>query len=161
MKRHLHMFILAIGFDLYWVLVVLFRERGLALWLALAILACLLLPPAQRISALILAAAGSGLDALWALTGLIDFQGNALLPLWMVALWLMFATLWTHLTCSTRLPGWILVLMATCGGPVAWIIGKRLGAVTFLEPTFIVVGLMAAGWLVLMLFFHIFMEKRQ
>lgn len=39
MNRHLRMFIFAIGFDLYWILVVLFRERGLALWLALAILA--------------------------------------------------------------------------------------------------------------------------
>ncbi|EMQ0961549.1 MULTISPECIES: DUF2878 domain-containing protein [Citrobacter] len=161
MNRHLQVFILAVGFDLYWLMVVLLRERGLVLWLGLAILACFLLPPAQRLYALMLAAAGSSLDALWALTGLIDFHGEALLPLWMVALWLMFAALWTHLTCSTTLPGWLLAIMATGGGPVAYVIGERLGSITFLEPAFIVVGLMAAGWLVLMLFFHIFMGKRQ
>ena len=43
--------------------------------------------------------------------------------------------------------------MATGGGPIAYLIGERLGAITFLEPTFIVLGLMATGWLVLMLFF--------
>ncbi|WP_151218955.1 DUF2878 domain-containing protein [Citrobacter meridianamericanus] len=161
MKRHLQVFLLAVGFDLYWFMVVLFRERGLVLWLGLAILASFMLPAAQRLCALMLTAAGGGLDALWALTGLIDFHGEALLPLWMFALWLMFAVMWTHLTCSTSLPGWMLVIMATGGGPIAYLIGERLGAITFLEPTFIVVGLMATGWLVLMLFFHIFMGRHQ
>ena len=161
MNRHLQVFLLAVGFDLYWFMVVLFRERGLVLWLGLAILACFMLPAAQRLCALMLTAAGSGLDALWALTGVIDFRGEALLPLWMLALWLMFAVMWTHLTCSTSLPGWLLVIMATGGGPIAYLIGERLGAITFLEPTFIVLGLMATGWLVLMLFFHIFMGKHQ
>lgn len=64
MNRHLQVFILAVGFDLYWLMVVLLRERGLVLWLGLAILACFLLPPAQRLYALMLAAAGSSLDAL-------------------------------------------------------------------------------------------------
>lgn len=161
MNRHLQVFLTAVGFDLYWFMVVLFRERGLVLWLGLAILACFMLPAAQRLCALMLTAAGSGLDALWALTGLIDFRGEALLPLWMLALWLMFAVMWTHLTCSTSLRGWLLVIMATGGGPIAYLIGERLGAITFLEPTFIVLGLMATGWLVLMLFFHIFMGKHQ
>lgn len=103
---------------------------------------------------------GSGLDTLWALTGLIEFHGEALLPLWMLALWLMFATVWTHLTRTTTLPGWILTLMGTLGGPVAYIIGERLGAMTFLEPAFVVVSWMALGWLTLMLLFHILMGRR-
>ena len=49
MNRHLQVFILAVGFDLYWFMVVLFRERGLVLWLGLAILACFMLPAAQRL----------------------------------------------------------------------------------------------------------------
>ncbi|MFX4314916.1 DUF2878 domain-containing protein [Enterobacter sp. 63] len=161
MNRHLRVFLLAVGFDLYWLMVVLFRERGLVLWLGLAILALFLLPAAQRLVALMLTSAGSGLDALWALTGLIDFHGEALLPLWMFALWLMFAVMWTHITCSTTLPGWVLAIMAAGGGPIAYVIGENLGSITFLEPTFIVVSLIAAGWLMLMLFFHIFMGKHQ
>ena len=98
---------------------------------------------------------------LWALTGLIAFTGDALMPLWMVALWLMFAAVWTQLTRTTTLPGWLLTLLAAVGGPVAYLIGERLGAITFLEPTFIVVSWMAPGWLVLMLFFHLLMGRQK
>jgi hypothetical protein len=161
MKQYGQVFLLAIAFDLYWTLVVLFRERGLVIWLALAILACLMLSPAHRLYAVLLAAAGSLLDALWAMTGLIAFTGASLMPLWMVALWLMFATVWTQLTRTTTLPGWMLTLLATVGGPVAYLIGERLGAIEFLEPTFIVVSWMVPGWLVLMLFFHLLMGRQQ
>ncbi|ELE9703622.1 DUF2878 domain-containing protein [Enterobacter cloacae] len=161
MKRYVQVFAMAIAFDLYWTLVVLFRERGLIIWCALAILACLMLPPAHRVYAILLAAAGSLLDALWALTGLIAFSGESLMPLWMVALWLMFATVWTQLTRTTTLPGWLLMLLASVGGPVAYLIGERLGAITFLVPTFIVVSWMAPGWLVLMLFYHLLMGREQ
>lgn len=37
MRRYLQVFLLAVAFDLYWALVVLFREQGLIIWLALAI----------------------------------------------------------------------------------------------------------------------------
>lgn len=161
MKRYVQVFALAVAFDLYWTLVVLFRERGLLLWLALAVIACLMLPPAQRLHALLLAAAGCGLDTVWAWTGLIDFSGEWIFPLWMLALWLMFASVWTAMTRTTTLPGWILALMATVGGPVAYVIGEHLGAITFLEPTFIVVSWMVPGWLVLMLFFHILIGRRK
>ncbi|MGC0088006.1 DUF2878 family protein, partial [Enterobacter asburiae] len=52
-------------------------------------------------------------------------------------------------------------LLAAVGGPVAYLIGERLGAITFLEPTFIVVSWMAPGWLVLMLFFHLLMGRQK
>ncbi|QLR43256.1 DUF2878 domain-containing protein [Enterobacter sp. RHBSTW-00994] len=161
MKRYVQVFLMAVAFDLYWTLVVLFRERGLFLWLGLAILACIMLSPAHRLYAVLLAVAGCTLDAFWVLTGLIDFNGDGLLPLWMVALWLMFATVWTGLTCTATIPGWILALLATVGGPVAYVIGHHLGAITFLEPSVIVVSVMSPGWLVLMLFFHMLMGKRQ
>ena len=55
----------------------------------------------------------------------------------------------------------LLTLLAATGGPVAYLIGERLGAITFLEPTFIVVSWMAPGWLVLMLFFHLLMGRQK
>ena len=112
MRRYLQVFLLAVGFDLYWALVVIFREQGLIIWLALAVLACLFLPPVYRLYAIGLSSAGSALDALWALTGLIAFTGESLMPLWMGALWLMFATVWTQLARTTTLPGWLLPLLA-------------------------------------------------
>ncbi|MCC3263863.1 hypothetical protein LLE87_37455 [Paenibacillus polymyxa] len=44
---------------------------------------------------------------------------------------------------------------------MAYLIGERLGAITFQEPTFIVVSWMFPGWLVLMLFFHLLIGRRQ
>lgn len=160
MNRHLQVFFMAVAFDLYWTLVVLFRERGIIVWLALAMLACVMLAPALRIYALVLAVAGGSLDALWALTGLIRFR-DGVLPLWMVALWLMFAVVWTRLTHTSALPGWTLALLATLGGPVAYYVGERLGAITFLQPNFIVLSWLGLGWLVLALFFHLLMGRRQ
>lgn len=161
MRRHIHLFLLAVGFDLYWTLVVVFRERGLALWFALAILAWLRLPPSLRLYALLLAAAGCVLDVALARAGLIAFHGESILPLWMVALWLMFSAMWTQLTTSTTLPGWILAFLATFGGPIAYTIGERLGAIAFQKPALAVLGVMAAGWLAIMLLFHVLMGRRQ
>lgn len=115
MRRYLQVFLLTVAFDLYWALVVLFREQGLIIWLALAIWrAC-----SCRLYTVLRHWAGRGgrlLDTLWALTGLIAFTGDALMPLWMVALWLMFAAVWTQLTRTTTLPGWLLTLLAAVGG---------------------------------------------
>ncbi len=85
MTRPAQHLLMALAFDVYWTLVVMLRERGLLIWLTLAIFAWLRLPAASRPPALLLAAAGCGLDACWALAGLIDFRGDSLLPLWMVA----------------------------------------------------------------------------
>ena len=137
MTRPAQHLLMALAFDVYWTLVVMLRERGLLIWLTLAIFAC------------------------WALAGLIDFPSDSLLPLWMVALWLMFAVVWTRLTRTATLPGWVLATAATLGGPVAYLIGARLGAMTLLVPTALGVAAMACGWLVLMLLFHLGMGRQK
>ncbi|MER3625465.1 DUF2878 domain-containing protein, partial [Klebsiella pneumoniae] len=87
------------AFDVYWTLVVMLRERGLLIWLTLAIFAWLRLPATSRPPALLLAAAG-----------------------------------------TATLPGWVLATAATLGGPVAYLIGARLGAMTLLVPTALAVA---------------------
>ncbi len=47
------------------------------------------------------------------------------------------------------------------GGPVAYLIGARLGAMTLLVPTALGVAAMACGWLVLMLLFHLGMGRQK
>ena len=107
MTRPAQHLLMALAFDVYWTLVVMLRERGLLIWLTLALFAWLRLPAASRPPALLLAAA------------------------------------------------------ATVGGPVAYLIGARLGAMTLLVPTALAVAAMACGWLVLMLLFHLGMGRQK
>lgn len=151
MKHPLQVLLLAIAFDIYWTLVVLFRHQGIVLWFALALLACLMLKPRLRLNAILLALFGCLMDALWSLTDLIKFNDGGILPLWMMSLWLMFACVWIRLTADTTLPGWVLVLMGVIGGPMAYLLGERLGGMVFVAPTVFVLGWMALGWGVLML----------
>jgi len=95
------------------------------------------------------AAAGFAFDSALALTGWVGFEGAVpaplLAPVWMVALWALFAT---TLNVSLRwLREWpaLGVLFGAVGGPVAYYAGERLGALQFADP---LLGLtaVAAGW---------------
>lgn len=93
--------------------------------------------------------AGFAFDSALALTGWVDFEGAVpvplLAPVWMVALWALFAT---TLNVSLRwLREWpaLGALFGAVGGPVAYYAGERLGALQFADP---IPGLVAvaAGW---------------
>jgi len=98
---------------------------------------------------LIAAFVGSLFDQSLLSLGLIKFTSGSLygylLPLWMMTLWLMFAT---TLNVSLR---WmrgrtvVAVLFGAVGGPLAYIGGVKLGAMQFLQPTPLLIAL-AIGW---------------
>ena len=48
MTRPAQPLLMALAFDVYWTLVVMLRERGLLIWLTLALFAWLRLPAASR-----------------------------------------------------------------------------------------------------------------
>lgn len=95
------------------------------------------------------ALAGFAFDSVLALTGWVDFEGAVpaplLAPVWMVALWALFAT---TLNVSLRwLREWpaLGVLFGAVGGPAAYYAGEQLGALQFADP---LLGLtaVAVGW---------------
>lgn len=106
--------------------------------------------PRDELSLVLVAAlAGFAFDSVLAMTGWVSFAGavplSALAPVWMVALWALFAT---TLNVSLRwLREWPVlgVLFGAIGGPVAYYAGERLGALQFADP---LLGLtaVAAGW---------------
>ncbi|MEQ1600346.1 MAG: DUF2878 domain-containing protein [Methylophilaceae bacterium] len=78
-----------------------------------------------------------------------NFLPETLLPLWMTALWMLFAT---TLNLSLRwLQGRILlaILFGFIGGPLAYIAGTKLGAMQLLQPEKLLIAL-AIGWGTLM-----------
>lgn len=104
---------------------------------------------------LILAAALIGFtwDSLLVAMGWLGYPSGMLLPntapVWIVAMWMLFAT-----TLNSSL-GWMQaykkfsVLLGALFGPLAYYAGARLGGVILLEPVYAMLAL-AAGWAVLM-----------
>jgi len=75
-------------------------------------------------------------------------------PLWMVSLWMAFATTLNHsLRWLTSRP-WVAALFGVMGGPLAYIAGAKLGALTLVTPAsalLVVGGLWACAMLLLSL----------
>jgi hypothetical protein len=98
---------------------------------------------------LIAGTVGALFDSLLAGTGLLVYAAGTLFagtaPYWIVAMWLLFATLlnkslrWLHGRLATA------AVMGAIGGPLAFYAGHRLGAVEFGDFTGAMLAL-AAGW---------------
>ncbi|MFN8545516.1 MAG: DUF2878 family protein [Candidatus Binatia bacterium] len=115
-----------------------------------------LAPQRRREGALIIAAGvlGFAVDTLQASAGLYAFTGTSVLPWlcppWMVALWALFAS-----TLNSSM-GWLagryrlaVVLGALCG-PVSYLAGERLGAITLSSSTPTSLGGIAVVWALVM-----------
>lgn len=111
-------------------------------------------PRAEFKLILIASVLGSLFDQALLSAGLLRFVDSAiwpayLLPVWMMALWLLFNT---TLNVSLRwMRGRLAVAMVfgLVGGPLAYVAGAKLGAITVLEPTTLMIVL-AIGWGLLM-----------
>lgn len=143
-----------------WFAAVLGAAQGLPAWGAVPALAVLLwhlhLAPRPRSEAaliLLTACLGTAADALVLGQGLVAYTSGqwsaAVPPLWMSALWAVFAT---SLNVTLR---WLhgrpllAVLLGAVAGPLAFLSGARLGAATLLEPAPALAGL-ALEWAVVL-----------
>ncbi len=107
-----------------------------------------------REARLLLAAAAIGVvwDGLLVASGLLTYPSGMILPwlppVWIVALWVLFATM-LNVTLRWLHGRWILAaLFGAVGGPMAFYAGSRLGGVAFGE-TLMALAVIAAGWSVL------------
>ncbi|WP_156293778.1 DUF2878 domain-containing protein [Serratia oryzae] len=146
MKLGAGFWLTSLGFNAYWTLAVLWRERGFPLLLVGAALALAFTPAKQRKWVLLAALLGIAMDALWCYIGLFAFSGQNGVPLWMCALWLTFACWWCWLLSRIRLTLPILVLLGAVSGPLAYAIGWQLNAmVPQLAPEVMLLAL-ACAW---------------
>lgn len=105
---------------------------------------------------LVLVVAAAILGALW--DSLLPFLGwirypNGMLientaPLWIVALWMLFATTLNVSLAWLKNRLWLAIAFGAIGGPMAYLGGEKLGALELVEPTAALVAL-AIGWAVL------------
>jgi hypothetical protein len=106
--------------------------------------------------ALLLAAAvavGAAFESLLVAAGWLRFDAGVVIagtaPVWMIALWPVFATtLNVSLRLLHRRP-LVAALLGAVAAPLAYYVGGRMGAVEFVSPGSALLAI-AAGWLVLM-----------
>lgn len=82
--------------------------------------------------------------------GWIGYPGHAtaFVPLWMIALWMNFASVLNVSLRSLRYRPWLLALLGAVGGPAAYWGGASLGAMEWLKPLPALLYL-AIGWALL------------
>lgn len=96
---------------------------------------------------LILSAVVIGLvaDSLLVLAGLVRYpSGNwieGLAPYWILAMWGLFATTLNVSMKWLRNRELLAVLFGAVGGPLAYLAGEKLGAITFVQPPYALVAL--------------------
>lgn len=149
-----------IGFQIGWFACVLGAAYGYPLLgplVALPVLGLHLLSQTGRRMEIALLGSATVIGSLYDQTllslGLVSYNASlwsaAWLPLWMITLWLLFATTlnvslkWLH----GRYP--LASLLGFIGGPLAYWGGEKLGAMQWLQPLELLIAL-AIGWAILM-----------
>jgi len=145
-----------VGFQIGWFAAVLgaaHSAAALGTTIALAIVLLHLLraprPRDELVLIALAAAAGTTFDSLLAWSGWVEYAHGALLPNiaphWIVALWILFAS-----TLNVSL-AWLkhrlamATILGVVGGPLAYLGGEKLGALTLAVPAAALCAL-ALGW---------------
>ena len=74
---------------------------------------------------------------------------NSMAPVWMIALWANVACTIHYSLGWIRSRPWLSALLGAVGGPLAFVAGEKLGAVSFPYPVQ-ALAVIAAGWAVLL-----------
>lgn len=107
--------------------------------------------PFEYLSIVLISAAGIAWDSLLAAANILVFpQSTATgLPLWLILLWLLFATTFHH--CFAWMQKYLLpsTLAGAVFGPLSYLAGSRLGEAEIAEPVMQSLLIMALGWAVI------------
>jgi len=98
------------------------------------------------------AAIGFLVDSALARAQFVEFASadwNGWAPVWMVSLWMAFATTLNHSLHWLASRPWVAALAGAIGGPLAYLAGAKLGALTLAAPTPALI-LIAGLWAVAM-----------
>jgi hypothetical protein len=107
----------------------------------------------RALAAFVLAGvAGSAADVAQRSCGFIAYAGPALggvwVPLWIVALWIAFATTLSSSLAWLRGPMWLSVPFAALGAPLSYLGAERLGAVTIGAPRLTSLAGVSVAWVI-------------
>lgn len=133
-------------FFLFLILHVLYTRRIWELWFALSV-----------------AVAGTGLDTIYNVTGLIHYNGTYpglafLAPIWITSLWAGLAVTLDHsMQMLVERPTWTFLIGAVFG-PMAYWTGDEMGAIRFSLDAWTTMLILAIPWGLMLLFCYRLME---
>ncbi|HMA31616.1 MAG TPA: DUF2878 domain-containing protein [Casimicrobiaceae bacterium] len=117
--------------------------------IALAHVATAVRPRAELALLGLAAGIGATWDSLLAATGWVAYASGALVPgtapLWIVALWVLFATALNRSLAWLKPRLALAAVLGAIGGPLAYVGGARLGALSFPHETAALIA-QAIGW---------------
>jgi hypothetical protein len=144
-----------IGYQLAWFACVLgaawdFEWAGVAFALAVTAVHLLLFRDARELRLVLCAAAmGCIVDTTLMHTHSVEFRSTALsgvAPFWMVSLWMVFATTLNHSLRWLASRPWAAALAGAVGGPLAYLAGAKLGALSIESPLPAAITFIAFLW---------------
>jgi len=96
----------------------------------------------------LVAATGCLWDALMAFSGVINYvDANFIgLPIWLICLWLLFATTFHHSLCWLANHLWLAAVFAAVFGPISYWAGSQLSSADIGLPIIGSLAIIAAGW---------------
>ena len=99
----------------------------------------------------LVAVVGSLWDIGMAQSGVIEYSDAMIfgIPLWLLCLWLLFATTFMHALFWMHRYPWLAALLAAVLGPASYWIGTKLTDASLALPLWSSLGIMAAGWAIL------------
>jgi hypothetical protein len=96
---------------------------------------------------------GALFDSILSMLGWITYmsaiRGYSVAPLWILAMWALFATTLNVSMRWLKSRLWLAALLGAVGGPLSYWAAERMGAVQFAEP-FIAIVALAIGWALIM-----------
>jgi hypothetical protein len=93
---------------------------------------------------------GAALDSMHSCSGVLTFASGyvvgCLAPPWIIVLWIQFATVFRYSLRWLLGRYWLAALLGGLGGPLAFFVGERLGAVTFLPRAWVSLVVIGIVW---------------
>ena len=134
-------------FQVGWLLAALSLPQS-AEFMALLVIVHFALSPSLKsdILLLLLALPGVVMDQLLISSGIL-LVDQPVIPAWLTVLWLLFALAIGHsLSWLQRLPLLAVVVVGAVAGPLSYLAGQKLGALSLAQPEMTSLAIMAACW---------------